>query len=102
MGGALLREKIVAAASHRLAIVVDGSKLVDRLGTRTPGSRGQLTHISVHLEGLFEIQIARKAGRDLATEATDACEALELGVVGHWCPLLPILGKLGCPIKSMA
>ena len=36
LGGALLREKIVAAASHRLAIVVDGSKLVDRLGARTP------------------------------------------------------------------
>ena len=36
LGGALLREKIVAAASHRLAIVVDGSKLVDRLGTHTP------------------------------------------------------------------
>src|SRR5579872_3734111 len=35
-GGALLREKIVAAASHRLAIVVDGSKMVDRLGTRIP------------------------------------------------------------------
>ena len=35
LGGALLREKIVAAASHRLVIVVDG-KLVDRLGTRTP------------------------------------------------------------------
>jgi ribose 5-phosphate isomerase A len=32
----LLREKIVAAASHRLAIVVDGSKMVDRLGMRTP------------------------------------------------------------------
>jgi ribose 5-phosphate isomerase A len=36
LGGALLREKIVAAASHRLAIVVDRTKLVDRLGTRTP------------------------------------------------------------------
>ena len=36
LGGALLREKIVAAASHRLAIVVDGSKLVDRLGAHTP------------------------------------------------------------------
>src|SRR5215469_16670244 len=35
LGGALLREKIVAAASHRLVIVVDGTKLVDRLGTRT-------------------------------------------------------------------
>ena len=36
LGGALLREKIVAAASQRLAIIVDGTKLVDRLGTRTP------------------------------------------------------------------
>jgi ribose 5-phosphate isomerase A len=36
LGGALLREKIVAAASQRLAIIVDGSKLVDRLGTHSP------------------------------------------------------------------
>lgn len=36
LGGALLREKIVASASRRLAIVVDGTKLVDHLGTRTP------------------------------------------------------------------
>jgi ribose 5-phosphate isomerase A len=36
LGGALLREKIVAAASHRLAIAVDGTKVVDRLGMRTP------------------------------------------------------------------
>jgi ribose 5-phosphate isomerase A len=35
-GGALLREKIVAAASHRLAIIVDAAKLVDRLGTHAP------------------------------------------------------------------
>ena len=35
-GGALLREKIVAAASRRLAIVADGSKLVDRLGAAVP------------------------------------------------------------------
>jgi ribose 5-phosphate isomerase A len=36
LGGALLREKIVAAASRRLAIIVDGAKLVDCLGTKTP------------------------------------------------------------------
>jgi ribose 5-phosphate isomerase A len=36
LGGALLREKIVAAASRHLAIIVDGSKLVDRLGGRVP------------------------------------------------------------------
>ena len=36
LGGALLWEKIVAAATDRLVIVVDDSKLVDRLGTRSP------------------------------------------------------------------
>jgi ribose 5-phosphate isomerase A len=35
-GGALLHEKIVAVATRRLAIVVDSSKLVDKLGTRAP------------------------------------------------------------------
>jgi ribose 5-phosphate isomerase A len=33
-GGALLREKIVASASRRLIIIVDQSKLVDRLGSQ--------------------------------------------------------------------
>jgi ribose 5-phosphate isomerase A len=36
LGGALLHEKIVAAASARMIVVVDDSKLVDRLGTRAP------------------------------------------------------------------
>ncbi len=36
LGGALLREKMVAQASDRLLIVVDGGKLVDQLGSTTP------------------------------------------------------------------
>ncbi len=36
LGGALLREKIVAAASKRLVVVVDGSKLVTQLGENAP------------------------------------------------------------------
>ena len=36
LGGALLREKMVAAASDKLLIVVDNSKLVDRLGMNAP------------------------------------------------------------------
>src|SRR3989441_102378 len=36
MGGALFREKIVAAASKRFVVIVDDSKLVRRLGTKTP------------------------------------------------------------------
>jgi ribose 5-phosphate isomerase A len=36
MGGALLREKMVAAASRRLIIIADDAKRVERLGTRSP------------------------------------------------------------------
>ncbi len=36
LGGALLREKIVAAATIKEVIIVDESKLVDRLGTKAP------------------------------------------------------------------
>jgi ribose 5-phosphate isomerase A len=36
LGGALLREKVVAAASARVCIMVDASKLVRQLGTRAP------------------------------------------------------------------
>ncbi|HKP76760.1 MAG TPA: ribose-5-phosphate isomerase RpiA, partial [Longimicrobiaceae bacterium] len=36
LGGALLREKIVAAASAELVIVADDSKVVERLGTKAP------------------------------------------------------------------
>jgi ribose 5-phosphate isomerase A len=36
LGGALLREKIVAAVSERLVIVADGRKLVERLGGTAP------------------------------------------------------------------
>lgn len=35
-GGALLREKIVASVTERLIIVIDETKLVDRLGVRGP------------------------------------------------------------------
>jgi ribose 5-phosphate isomerase A len=36
LGGALLREKIVAIAARRFVIIVDESKMVQRLGTRGP------------------------------------------------------------------
>jgi ribose 5-phosphate isomerase A len=36
MGGALLREKMVAQASDRLVIIVDERKIVERLGTVSP------------------------------------------------------------------
>lgn len=36
LGGALLREKIVAQASDRFIVIVDEGKVVPRLGTRSP------------------------------------------------------------------
>ena len=36
LGGALLREKIVAAAARRFVVIVDEGKLVDHLGSRSP------------------------------------------------------------------
>ena len=36
LGGALLREKMVAQASDRFVVIVDDGKLVDRLGERSP------------------------------------------------------------------
>ena len=36
LGGALLREKVVASAARRLVIIADGSKMVDWLGSRAP------------------------------------------------------------------
>jgi ribose 5-phosphate isomerase A len=36
LGGALLREKIVASAARRMIVMVDDSKLVERLGGHTP------------------------------------------------------------------
>jgi len=36
LGGALLREKVVATEAHRFIVIADRSKLVDRLGERHP------------------------------------------------------------------
>ena len=73
-GGALLREKIVAQASRQLLIVVDASKLSERLGTRWPvpvevlpfGWRSQ----ALFLEGLGA-RVTRRETREGAPYRTD-------------------------------
>src|SRR5215213_5047470 len=40
LGGALLREKIVAASADRFIVLADETKLVERLGTRAPTELG--------------------------------------------------------------
>lgn len=52
LGGALLREKVVAVHSAELVVVVDDSKLVERLGTRAP----------------VPVEVLRMGHRRLATE----------------------------------
>ena len=69
LGGALLREKIVAAASRRLAIIVDGAKLVDRLGMNVP------VPVEVVAFGLEPVQAALEAlGADARLRLTPAGE----------------------------
>ncbi len=52
MGGALFREKIVAAAAKKFVVVVDDSKLVSRLGSKTP------VPVEVHPFGWRTVQAA--------------------------------------------
>ncbi len=74
LGGALLREKMVAQASARLVVMVDESKRVERLGTKAPlpvevtrfGWRAQLPF----LEGLGCVP-ALRAGADGVPYVTD-------------------------------
>jgi ribose 5-phosphate isomerase A len=56
MGGALLREKIVAASAQRFYVIGSASKLVDTLGVRTP--------LPVEVVG-FALPLAHRRLRDL-------------------------------------
>lgn len=74
-GGALLFEKIVAAASERLVIVVDPTKMVERLGMKKPlpvevVEFGWRTHLEAMraLGGEPELRLAGD-GRAFMTEA---------------------------------
>lgn len=57
-GGAMLREKVVAAAARRMIVIADGSKRVDRLGTAAvpvevlPFARGFVTSAIAAIGGL--------------------------------------------------
>jgi ribose 5-phosphate isomerase A len=74
LGGALLREKIVASAAKKLVIIADQEKLVDRLGTKCPVPvevtkfGWELTR--AHLAGLAQ-SAERRAGPDGAPYVTD-------------------------------
>jgi hypothetical protein len=73
--------------------------LLDRLGwpsgVRRSFLRFQLAHVPEHLEGLLAINIGRQAGCDLASEVTQAYEALQFGVVSHGHPPVARFGESG-------
>ena len=76
MGGAMLREKIVAAASARYAVVVDESKLVDALGQKSvipleiaPEAR---TLVQIELEGMHIESTIRLGVRKDGPVVTDS------------------------------
>ena len=105
LGGALFREKIVAAASKKFIVIVDESKLVPRLGSKVP------VPVEVHpfgwrfaadaLESLgATVELRRKDGeairtdngnhivdarfRTLSSPAKTAAQIMTIpGVVGH-------------------
>ena len=74
LGGALLKEKVVALAAKRFVVVADESKLVRRLGTRAPlpvevVPFGWTTHVPF-LEGLGAVADLRR-GPDGSPFVTD-------------------------------
>jgi ribose 5-phosphate isomerase A len=86
LGGALLREKMVANASRRLFIAVDDTKLVTRLGTRAPVPVAVLPFgYQTHLEWLRQLgadpAVRRNAnGQPFVTD--DGCLVLDLHFAG--------------------
>jgi len=99
-GGALVREKIVAAAARELVIVVDSTKVVDRLGTtfRLPVEvmRFGARHAARRLERL-----------DLRSELRTRGDAPFVTDNGNWifdCEILgrPDAAELECRINAIA
>jgi len=71
-GGALLQEKIVAYASERLVIIVDESKLVERLGTK----------FSIPVEILpFSLGVVRRKISDMGIDPVIRQAANKMGPV---------------------
>ncbi|HTE79294.1 MAG TPA: ribose-5-phosphate isomerase RpiA [Reyranella sp.] len=87
LGGALLREKIVASAARRMIVMVDDSKLVDRLGGHTPlpveivaygwrSTVSRLERIGLHptLRGGTEHPLVTDGGNHIADCAIDVID----------------------------
>ena len=92
-GGALLREKIVAAASDRMIVIAEASKAVEALGAFTLpvevdpfGARATAAHIAEALAGLghagVEPRLREADGAPVRTDGGHHLLDLDLGRIG--------------------
>lgn len=83
LGGALVREKIVAAASRRLVVLVDPRKLVDRLGERSrlPVEVVRFGHASTarRLAAIAPARLRRQDGEPFVTDNGNVIYDLDVG-----------------------
>jgi len=88
LGGALLREKIVASAARRMIVVVDDSKLVDRLGDRTllpveiVAYGGRSTLARLEAAGLRPV-LRSNAGKPFVTDGGNLIADCAVGPIDH-------------------
>lgn len=101
LGGALLREKIVAVASRQVVIVVDHTKRVARLGAQTPVPvevvRFGWSGPGAHLESLGA-RVVLRVGPDGAPFVTDEGHLI---LDAHFGPILDP-ARLASDIRSRA
>ena len=102
LGGALLREKIVAQAADRLVIVVDESKLVSRLGTRRPAAgRGGAFWLALHRAGATRAWASsQRSGRPRARRSAPIAATISW-TAGPPLTLLPTCPALSGAIKGL-
>jgi ribose 5-phosphate isomerase A len=106
LGGALLREKIVASASRQLAIVADGAKLVDRLGTRAPvpievvGFGLELTQAALEVLGADVHLRASATGQPFITDGGNRILDCSFGPIADPARLEERIGRVVGVIES--
>jgi ribose 5-phosphate isomerase A len=106
LGGALLHEKIVAAASRRLAIIVDGAKLVDRPGTRAPvpvevvAFGLEATRAALEMLGARAQLRLSSAGKPFVTDSGNRIVDCSFGPIGDPARLEERLGRVVGVVES--
>ncbi len=105
-GGALLHEKIVAAASRRLLIVADETKLVDRLGTSAPvpveavAFGLEATRATLEVLGASAQLRLSPAGQSFVTDSGNRILDCDFGPIAHPARLEERIGRVIGVVES--